>query len=202
MGTPFENFVNLELPRRPALLTFEITAYTGDPNDVGAPSILQVAPKGTYYLRDTDSALWRKRTPVATSWIEVGGSGTSSSGVSTFNGVCLATDAVGDFMYVSGTAKNVAKVDITQYSKVPAVGCIINKPTTTTCVIQTSGIVEGIYTGFTPGKICVAGMNARPTSTAPTASVGGSLFIQTLGVALDTNALLVSPNVLLTKVKG
>lgn len=67
--TAFEDFVNLELPRRSAFLTYEITSYDGDPNDGSAPAILQGAPKGTWFLQQTGSIYWRKRTSAADSWV-------------------------------------------------------------------------------------------------------------------------------------
>lgn len=75
MGTPFENFVNLELPRRPALLTLEITTYDDDPNLGGAPTMLQIAPKGTFFLQDTGAVLWRKETATPGTWSIVGAGG-------------------------------------------------------------------------------------------------------------------------------
>lgn len=67
--TAFEDFVNLELPRRSAFLTYEITSYDGDPNSGSAPAILQGAPKGTWFLQQTGSIYWRKRTSAADSWV-------------------------------------------------------------------------------------------------------------------------------------
>ena len=57
----FENFVAGELPKRSALLTTADTEYDDDPNDIDAPSILQNAPIGTWYLRDTPDTMYRKR---------------------------------------------------------------------------------------------------------------------------------------------
>lgn len=76
MTTPFETFVNTELPNRPSLLTKELCgSYEGNPNDLSAPNILKLAPKGSFYLRNTDSILWRKKTDDPTSWEETGGGG-------------------------------------------------------------------------------------------------------------------------------
>lgn len=76
----FEDFVNLELPRRSALLTVENTGYDGDPNDGGAPSIFAGAPKGTWYLRETPSGIFYRKNP-ASVWEEGGGGGGGSSNV-------------------------------------------------------------------------------------------------------------------------
>lgn len=66
----FEDFVNLELPRRPALLTVDIASYDGDPNGGGAPAIISGAPNGTFYLQETPDTFWRKDSSGA--WVEVG----------------------------------------------------------------------------------------------------------------------------------
>jgi hypothetical protein len=72
MATPYETFVNRELPRRPALLTFANTGYSGDPNDVAAPAIISSAPMGTMYI-DSD-VRWTK---FSTTWLResIGGGG-------------------------------------------------------------------------------------------------------------------------------
>lgn len=64
----FEDFVNLELPRRPTLLNYEITGYDGDPNGGGAPAIVQNSPKGTLFLQNTGFILWIKRSGTAATW--------------------------------------------------------------------------------------------------------------------------------------
>jgi hypothetical protein len=61
-------YVNLELPRRTVLLTVTITGYDGDPNDGGAPAIINNAPVGTYYLQETPETMWRKNASGI--WIE------------------------------------------------------------------------------------------------------------------------------------
>lgn len=80
----FEDFVSLELPRRPVMLTAELCGYAGDPNDVGAPSIVQNSPKGTFYLRGSDNTLWKKNLATPGSWEQVasggGGGGAQTSG--------------------------------------------------------------------------------------------------------------------------
>lgn len=67
----FEDFVNLELPRRSAFLTVAIAGFDGDPNSGGAPALLQGAPTGTWYLRETPvRVFYRKVNSGATDWIE------------------------------------------------------------------------------------------------------------------------------------
>lgn len=72
MGTPFENFVTLELPKRPTMLTSANAVYDGDPNDGSAPDVIDGAPVGTFYLRAGTSGLYQKTTTSAGSWVAVG----------------------------------------------------------------------------------------------------------------------------------
>jgi hypothetical protein len=85
----FEDFVTLELPRRPVMLTAELCGgYTGDPNDGGAPIIVQNSPKGTFYLRGSNDTLWKKESASPGTWGEVGGasSGTEAALTLTVDG--------------------------------------------------------------------------------------------------------------------
>lgn len=70
MATPFEEFVNRELPRRSAHLTLAITGYDGDPNGGGAPSIIQSAPLGTWFHEDSEDRWWRRGKAA---WVVPGG---------------------------------------------------------------------------------------------------------------------------------
>jgi len=74
----------------------------------------------------------------------------------TFQAVCLSGDAIGDVVYISGNQVGpyfqVAKVDITTLNKMPAVGVIIQKLTSTTAVVMSIGEVAGLYTGLTPNS--------------------------------------------------
>ena len=70
----FEDFVNLELPRRAALLTVAITGFDGDPN-VGPPAIISGAPVGTYYQQETPVTLWRKQPDLSWKDEDAGGGG-------------------------------------------------------------------------------------------------------------------------------
>jgi hypothetical protein len=69
----FEDFVTLELPRRSAHLTKDITSYDGDPNDGGAPAIIQSAPLGSWFREETAGKWWRK---TETNWVDAGSGGT------------------------------------------------------------------------------------------------------------------------------
>ena len=61
--TAFEDFVNLELPRRSTFLDKAITGHDADPN-VGAPAIISGAPLGTWFREETAAKWWRKTETV------------------------------------------------------------------------------------------------------------------------------------------
>lgn len=68
MADPFQTFIYEELPQRAALLTFENTGYSGDPN-IAVLSKINTAPKGTWYLNQADFTLWYKKIKTdPTSW--------------------------------------------------------------------------------------------------------------------------------------
>lgn len=68
--TAFEDFVNLELPRRSAHLTKTITDWDADPNDGGAPAVVKNAPLGAWFREETAGVWWRKTEGV---WEAAGG---------------------------------------------------------------------------------------------------------------------------------
>lgn len=108
----------------------------------------------------------------------------------TFDADCQATDAVGNLVY-SKADDEVETIDITDTSKMPAVGIIWEKITSTTCVVLQFGPYE--MPGLTPGTRYYAGPLGTPTDTIPTAAPGGSAVLQVIGFALNTDELLLDP---------
>jgi hypothetical protein len=115
---------------------------------------------------------------------------------------CLSTDSVGDLVYITGDSVGgiiqVSKVDITDYSKMPGVGVIISKSSSTDCIILRYGLLN--VTGLTPGSIYFVDSNSRPTLIRPVASPGVKVFVQVIGVAMDSSRLLLNPSFNLTRV--
>lgn len=64
----FEDFVNLELPRRTVMFTEGILAVTGDPN-TGIDPTLDAAPGGTFWLDALTGQRWFKTSSSPTSWV-------------------------------------------------------------------------------------------------------------------------------------
>lgn len=116
---------------------------------------------------------------------------------------CLSSDSVGDVVYVSGDSVGgliqVTKADITDFHKMPGVGVIVIKSTPTDCRILRYGLLSG--SGFLPGKLHFLGADGRPTPTPPVATPSsGNVFVQVVGVAMDSSRLLLNPSFNLTKV--
>lgn len=118
-----------------------------------------------------------------------------------FSAVCTAAEAVGDFVYAFGSSE-VRTVDITDFNLMPAIGVIISKGTATSCIVQFLG-ESGVYTGLTPHRRYFIGHDSRASLTPPSPNFAGqTVYIQTIGVALDTDKLVVRPSDVMVKRVG
>lgn len=116
-----------------------------------------------------------------------------------FSAICASGDLPGDCIYRTGVfvddVPEVAKVDITNLTKMPAKGVIISKASTTACTVAYFGAYATGDTLVTD-KVYFVGADARPTITRPS----GPAFIQIVGHALDAARLMVNPSMNFTKV--
>jgi hypothetical protein len=131
-----------------------------------------------------------------------GGGGVSAGTANTFTGPCTFQEQVGDLVYVMSTGKTVRRADPTDYMKLPSVGMIVDKESTTLAVVQTSGIVQGAFNTLVPGRSYFVGLDAKPSLTPPAPGPGESLFHQPIGIALDVTVMLLIPSLNLTRVRG
>jgi hypothetical protein len=110
---------------------------------------------------------------------------------------CDTSDAVGDFVYISGNKSgsdySVAKADPSLYAKIPAVAVITYKITPTRAVIQFKGEVKSIYTGLTAGKTYFLSDVGTPVDIPPTPAIGQKKYVQIVGVATDSTILRLLP---------
>lgn len=100
---------------------------------------------------------------------------------------CLSGDAVGDWVYVSA-ASTVAKADADDATKIPSVGVIVSKPTTTSCVVVVAGLATGL-TGLTAGSLYYLSTTAGAISATAAASPNAA----PVGIAITTTTMLVLP---------
>lgn len=110
----------------------------------------------------------------------------------TFPANCDGSDAVDHCVYISGDLSGglptVMRADITDPSKMPAIGVIISKQTSSLCIVAWFGSVT--KSGLTPGSRYFVGSDSKPTATRPSAPS----LIQIVGVAVDSGRLLVNPS--------
>lgn len=167
--------------------------YDGDPNLVsplGTPGEqwLYNLPIGQFYKQSDATLWWKNGTP--NTWISIsGGGGGSTTVVGTFSGAAVS---VPDAVYVSA-ANTVSQADASLPTGAYAtVGIVINKPTPSTAVVQYAG-ETGVFSGT-----LVAGDTYYLSTTAGqiTNNVSGHTTgdaIQIVGVAKDTNTLIINP---------
>jgi hypothetical protein len=123
-----------------------------------------------------------------------------------FEADCLATDALGDCVYITGDAVGdryqVTKADPTDYSKMPAVGVIVSKVSATQCRVQFIGELVDIYSGLTVRKTAFVGLDGRIAESPPIPAPVGYAFSQTLGTVIDSGRILLTPNFHMIKQVG
>jgi hypothetical protein len=111
-------------------------------------------------------------------------------------GACLATDNVGDLVYVrglfTGTRYRVERADPSDSLKMPAVAVIVSKQTPTACTIMFYGMTS-LYSGLTPGEAYVVGTDGRPAKLGDPNYPGSGYIVQQIGVATDDDEMLIRP---------
>lgn len=119
-----------------------------------------------------------------------------------FAAVCSASEAQGDWVHITGPSVggmfSVGKVDISDVATMPAVGVITQKTSTTQCLVQWSGEVVGVYTGLSYNSLYFVGVDSLAVTPPPTPTTA-PLYWQVVGVALDSDVLLVSPHFQFTR---
>lgn len=116
-------------------------------------------------------------------------------------GTCTGAEFVGCAVYISGTpAAGVYPVRRTEPDAIetmPAIGVII-RIVESQCVIQISGVVEGVYSSLVRGTSYQAGYAGAIQATPPLPGITGKAYIQHIGVALSPEALLLRPETCLS----
>lgn len=119
---------------------------------------------------------------------------------------CLPTDAVGNCVYITGPAIG----DIYQVATanplvgavmMPAMGIIISKtsPSATSCRVRVHGEMVGVVTGLTPRKVLFVDSSGALSHSIVNPAVGQIAYIQSMGIALSTDRVLVVPDFSITK---
>jgi hypothetical protein len=112
---------------------------------------------------------------------------------------CLASDAIGKCIYCTGDPiggkYQVTTVDPKDYAKMPAIGIIVSKASTTDCEIQWAWDTD-IFAGLTIGKTAFVGLDGSITQdpSSIVADPSGIVFHQAIGAALASDSLLIAPS--------
>ena len=112
---------------------------------------------------------------------------------------CAAARAVGDVVYVSapkiGNLYQVSLVNIDSANPIVAIGIgvIKAKRTATECEVQLGGLLDGVYTGLTPGARLFVNTSGRLASTPPGHPITGRRLVQRVAYAMDADVILVNP---------
>ena len=118
-----------------------------------------------------------------------------SSAEQTFNAECTVDEAIGNVVYIYGTKigslYRVRNADIDDISKMPAVGIVVRKPSSTECVVQVSGIAKSVLTGLTPNSYLFADTGSSLTQIRPSNPISGIRFIQIVAQAISDTDILV-----------
>lgn len=114
---------------------------------------------------------------------------------------CLSTDVVGNCVYITGpSAGDVYQVSTADpldgTNKMPAVGIIVLKPTPTdtTCQVQLWGEMVDVVSGLTPMKPLFVSSSGALSHIIATPGFGQKAYIQSMGVALSTDRMFVTPD--------
>lgn len=102
---------------------------------------------------------------------------------------CEATAAIGDLVYQDSVVQNKVIVCTDNTTLEPAIGVIIEKPTSTTCNVLVLGLYDG-YAGLTIGdKVFLDTDGTVTTGTKPTSG-----YVQNLGQVVAPDTIFFLPN--------
>ena len=119
----------------------------------------------------------------------VGGGGGADPGL--FSAACTAGVGVGDFVRLTGNpGPEVEPADAYLQTKIPCVGVVVDKPTSTSCSVRTLGPAS-VFAGLTPGKVYWLNATGTIQSSPPAAPLGTIRYAQAIGYALDATTLMV-----------
>lgn len=123
-------------------------------------------------------------------------SGTGTVGI--FTATIAGALAIGDV--VCSVPGGIARVDVTDVTKVPAIG-VCTQIAGPTATIQYTGEVLG-YIGLTPGKSQFVSLTGRPSWPPPVPAPSSSVFYCAVGMARTSSILTLQPSPWMTKIFG
>jgi hypothetical protein len=125
-----------------------------------------------------------------------GGAGLSAS---VLQANCLSSDDEGFAVYITGDMigdrHQVSKIDIDSESPITGYGfgVIRSKESATECVVQTGGILSGVFSGLVPGRRLFVSTTGTLDDVVPPKPSGGTVrHWQKAGYALTTSSILIN----------
>lgn len=167
----------------------EVEPYGNPPNSGSAtlyrPTPLQNLFTGKQFSELQINAVRNRDNYITDDNASTGGSGGGAS--LTFEANCSINEVVGDAVYLSGS-NTVAKANASDISTSPVIGFIVEKPTSTSCVVQTEG--EFSYPSpLSSNTVYFLDTVGGGITTTPPSSSGNVL--QELGTSLNNGSLLI-----------
>jgi len=107
---------------------------------------------------------------------------------------CQVADEIGDMVRVAGDEVaglyQVARMEILNESPDLPAGMIIEKYTSTRCVVQMRGEIKAVYTGLTPGKQLFVNSFGKLTHDVPISPISGVRWVHPAAQALSNDTVL------------
>lgn len=132
------------------------------------------------------------------------GTGGGGGAVTAAVAICDASDAVNDLVYISGpkvgAAIRVSKVDITDQGKMPSIGAIQSKSTSTDCVVFLRGTLT--VSGASDGDQMFAGVNGEIAVGGPGRPSSGFRTYQHVGFGTATDTIQLNPDSYVSRLKA
>lgn len=110
---------------------------------------------------------------------------------------CTAAELIDDLVYVAGftgATPHVRTCDVDDDAKMPAIGLILEKPTSTTARIQIAGQLTVAGGAFTPGAYVWVSTGSQLGDTRPPAPATGSRLVQRVGRAVTDELIVLDPH--------
>jgi hypothetical protein len=168
----------------------EVEKYAKSPQS-GAATLYRPTPltklfTGKQFTTDQINFV-RNRDNYLTDGATSGGGGGGGTASLTFSASCSISEVVGDAVYLSA-ANTVARANASNAATAPVIGFIIEKPTASSCVVQTEGEFTYPSTLTARTTYYLNTVNGSITATPPSST---GQVIQEIGTTLNTTKLLI-----------
>ena len=126
----------------------------------------------------------------------------NNQGSDTLVANCAQDVSIGDCVYISTVTNStsiIVKSNPSDGTKMPSAGIVVFKTSPTVCKVQMTGMIEDIYINLIVGKPVFVGLDGRLTQTPPR-PIEDFVFLQPMGMAINQDVILLSPQFMMTKI--